>query len=113
MLHPGAPITFETSGLPSSSGKRCLLGLWEKRCRILKFTPCKLTGQHMDPQQLGTTELPSQGNRFCLLVYPASKNRAQLNGHTHKHTEDSELKPQHEENKNSWDQRAAWEKEME
>lgn len=26
MLHPGASMTFETSGLLSSSGKRCLFG---------------------------------------------------------------------------------------
>lgn len=36
-----------------------------------------------------------------------------MDTHTHKHTEESELKPQHKENKISQDQRAAWEKEME
>lgn len=43
---------------------------------------------------------------FCLLIYPASKKKVtQLDGHTHRHTEESELKPQHEGNKNSRDQR--------
>lgn len=66
-----------------------------------------------DPWQLGIAELPPQGNRFCLLIYPAIKKQGSAKWiHIHKHTEESELKPKYKENKNSWDQRAAWEKEM-
>lgn len=68
----------------------------------------------MDPQQPGPAKLPPQGGRFCLLIYSASKKEeAQLNGHTRTNTE---LKPQHKENKNSRDQRgqgAAQEREPE
>lgn len=63
----------------------------KKGCRILEFTAYKLRGQHMDPQQLGTAELPSQSSRFCLLIYPASKKEeAQLNGHTQTNTQRSQ-----------------------
>lgn len=52
-------------------------------------------------------------SRFYLLIYPGSKKKVtQLDRHTYTNTEESELKPQHKENKNSRDQRgqgAAWE----
>lgn len=72
-------------------GDACL-DLWGKKGEgFLEFTACKLTGQHTDPQQPGTAELPSQGSRFCLLIYPASKKEeAQLNGHTHTNTQRSQ-----------------------
>lgn len=110
MLHPGASMTFETSELHLSPGKRCLFGPVGKKMQDFGIH-CL---QHTDPQQLGITELPPQGSRFCLITHPASKKQGSAKWtHRHKHTEESELKPRHKENKNSWDQRAAWGKEME
>lgn len=84
---------------------------------FLEFTACKLTGQHTEPHQPGAAELPSQGSRFCLLIYPASKKEGSAEWtHKHKHREEPELKPQHKGNKNSKDQRgqgAARERELE
>lgn len=57
-------------------GRDACLDLWEKRCRTLVFTACKL----------GITELPPQGNRFCLLLYPASKKQGSATDiHTQTH----------------------------
>lgn len=81
------------------------MDLWRKMCEgLLEFTACKLTGQH--------TDLNSQGLQSCHLRAAGSAKWT----HIHKHIEESELKPQHEENKNSRDQRgqgAAWEREPE
>lgn len=74
----------------------------------MEFIACKPTGQqHTDPQQPGTAELPSQGSRFCCsLSSQKEKGGSAKWTYTHKHTEESRLKPQHKENKNSRDQRA-------
>lgn len=60
--------------------------------------------QTLNSQGLQSCHLRAAGS-VCSFIQPTERGGSAKRTHIHKHTEESELKPQHKENKDSRDQR--------